>query len=41
MGKEVETHEMGAFSRPRTRREIMKFVAVGLGGAAGTGLFSR
>ncbi len=41
MRKEAETHEMGALYRPRTRREIMKFAALGLGAAAGTSLFAK
>lgn len=42
MHKETQTHEIGALSRPRTRREILKFAAVGLGAAAaGTCLFAN
>ena len=38
MHEKVETQEMGALYRPRTRREIMKLAALGLGAAAGTSL---
>ena len=42
MRKEAVTYEVGALSRPRTRREVMKMAALGLGAAAvGTSLFSK
>ena len=41
MRKEVETHESAALLRPRTRREILKFAALGLGATAGASLFTR
>ena len=41
MHNQAETHEVGALSRPRTRREMMKLAALGLGVAAGGSFFSR
>ena len=41
MRKEAKTHEMGALARPRTRREMLKFAALGLGAAAGASFFSK
>ena len=41
MRNEAQTHDLGALSRPRTRREIMKLAALGLGAAAGGSFFTR
>ena len=41
MREEVQTHETGVLQRPRTRREVLKFAALGLGAAAGASLLSR
>ncbi|QIN79081.1 hypothetical protein GBA65_11735 [Rubrobacter marinus] len=41
MRREAEKPEVGALARPRTRREIMKLAALGLGAAAGTSLFAK